>query len=177
MWDDPQLANLVGATQEAKKTERREARRREKEAEANMARSERRALREERRAERERAKTERNALGTFTGGVLLGDALESFDERRVLPHTGSHTTAFAWCTPILKDFSRRISPPTTRVQSPPSTPFNSASDAIELHPDVASYGKLPSSAWTLVAAARTAAGAEVSTRVPRAGAAAGGVRR
>ena len=66
------------------------------------------------------------------------------DERRVLPHTGSHTTAFAWCTPILKDFSRRISPPTTRVQSPPSTPFNSASDAIELHPDVASYGKLPS---------------------------------
>ena len=27
-----------------------------------------------------------------------------------------------------------------RLQSPPATPFNSASDAFELHPDVASYG-------------------------------------
>ena len=38
--------------------------------------------------------------------------------------------------PILKDFARRFSPPTPRFQSPPSTPFNSASDAFELHPDV-----------------------------------------
>ena len=44
--------------------------------------------------------------------------------RRVL-YTGSHTTPFARWTPILKDFSRLISPPTPRFQSPPSTPFNS----------------------------------------------------
>ena len=38
---------------------------------------------------------------------------------RCVPHTGLHTTPFAWCTPILKDFSRRFSPPITpRVQSP-----------------------------------------------------------
>jgi methionyl-tRNA synthetase len=40
------------------------------------------------------------------------------------PHTGPHTTASAWWTPILKDFARRISPPTPRFQSPPSTPFD-----------------------------------------------------
>ena len=40
----------------------------------------------------------------------------------------------------LRTFSRRLSPPTPRFQSPPSTPFNSASDAFELHPDVRSYG-------------------------------------
>jgi sugar lactone lactonase YvrE len=40
-------------------------------------------------------------------------------------HTGPHTTASAWWTSFLKDFSRRISPPTPRFQSPPSTPFNS----------------------------------------------------
>ena len=35
-------------------------------------------------------------------------------------HTGPHTTPFAWCTSILKDFSRRISPPRVpRFQSPP----------------------------------------------------------
>ena len=32
-----------------------------------------------------------------------------------------------WWTPILKDFRRRISPPTPRFQSPSSTPFNSNS--------------------------------------------------
>ena len=33
---------------------------------------------------------------------------EDVGVRRVLSHTGSHTTAFAWWTPILKDFSRRV---------------------------------------------------------------------
>jgi triosephosphate isomerase len=36
--------------------------------------------------------------------------------------------------------SRRISPRTPRFQRPPSTPFNSTSDAFQLHPDVRSYG-------------------------------------
>ena len=44
--------------------------------------------------------------------------------RRVL-YTGSHTIALAWWTPILKDFCRRVSPPTPRFQSPTSMPFNS----------------------------------------------------
>ena len=44
--------------------------------------------------------------------------------RSVLSHTGPRTTALAWWTPILKDFRRRLSPPTTRFQSPPSAPFN-----------------------------------------------------
>jgi hypothetical protein len=57
-------------------------------------------------------------------------------------YTGPDTTTFAWCTPILKDYlSRRISPPRVpRFQSrhnSTSTPFNAASDAFELHPDVA----------------------------------------
>ena len=33
---------------------------------------------------------------------------EDVGVRRVLSHTGSHTTAFAWWTPILKDFFRRV---------------------------------------------------------------------
>jgi predicted NAD/FAD-binding protein len=42
------------------------------------------------------------------------------------PYTGSHTTALAWWTPFLKDFSRCISPPNPRFQSRhTSTPFNS----------------------------------------------------
>ena len=43
---------------------------------------------------------------------------------------------------FLKDFSRRISPPRVpRFQSRhTSAPFNSASDAFQLHPDVRSYG-------------------------------------
>jgi 3-oxoacyl-[acyl-carrier-protein] synthase-3 len=53
------------------------------------------------------------------------------------PHTGSHTTALAWWTPILKDFCRRVSAPRVpRFQYPSSTPFNSASDAFQLHPDI-----------------------------------------
>ena len=55
-------------------------------------------------------------------------------------HTGSHTTASAMWTPILKDFCRRFSSPRVpRFQSPTSTPFNSASDAFQLHPDVRSH--------------------------------------
>ena len=42
-----------------------------------------------------------------------------------LSHTGPHTTALAWLTPILNDFSRRISPLIPRFQYPPSAPFNS----------------------------------------------------
>ena len=53
------------------------------------------------------------------------------------PHTGSHTTALAWWTPILKDFCRRVSAPRVpRFQYPSSTPFNSASDVFQLHPDI-----------------------------------------
>ena len=44
---------------------------------------------------------------------------------RCVLYTGPHTTALARWTPILKDFARRISPPTPRFQSPPSAPFNS----------------------------------------------------
>ena len=44
----------------------------------------------------------------------------------------------------LRTLPARISPPTPRFQSPPSTPFNSASDAFELHPDIiASRGTAP----------------------------------
>ena len=62
--------------------------------------------------------------------------------RCVLFHTGPHTTPHALCSPILKDFSRRFSPPTPRCfqSRRTSTPFNSASDAFQLHPDIALYG-------------------------------------
>ena len=40
------------------------------------------------------------------------------------PYTGPRTTASAMWTPILKDFARRVSPPSPRFQSPPPTPFN-----------------------------------------------------
>ena len=40
------------------------------------------------------------------------------------PYTEPHTTAFAWLTPFLKDFCRRLSQPTPRFQSPSSTLFN-----------------------------------------------------
>ena len=50
--------------------------------------------------------------------------------RRVLvPRTGPHTTAFAWCTPILKDFSSRVSLRPGSLGFNPDTPrrppFNS----------------------------------------------------
>ena len=63
-----------------------------------------------------------------------------FGGSRCVLYTAPHTTPFARWTPILKDFARRISPPAPRFQSPPWTPFNSASDAYELHPDIRSYG-------------------------------------
>ena len=44
---------------------------------------------------------------------------------RCVLYTGPHTTPHALCSPILKDFCRRLSPPTPRFRSPPSTPFNS----------------------------------------------------
>ena len=47
------------------------------------------------------------------------------DALRCVLYTGPHTTALARWTPILKDFARRISPPTPRFQSLPSAPFNS----------------------------------------------------
>ena len=37
-------------------------------------------------------------------------------EVRLLPETASHTTPFAWCTPFLKDFSRRLSSPALPFQ-------------------------------------------------------------
>ena len=87
---------------------------------------------------------------TFLVNVWLGykprgiDAFpeEAFDALTcVLSHTGYHTTASAMWTPILKDFCRRFSSPRVpRFQSPTSTPFNSASDAFQLHPDVRSHG-------------------------------------
>ena len=43
---------------------------------------------------------------------------------RCVLYTGPHTTALAMWTPILKDFARRISPPTPRFQFPPSMPLN-----------------------------------------------------
>jgi hypothetical protein len=46
-------------------------------------------------------------------------------ELRCVLYTGPHTIALARWTPILKDFCRRLSPPTPRFQYPPSAPFNS----------------------------------------------------
>ena len=72
-------------------------------------------------------------------GGRRGDDAAEVSASGAFSHTGSHTTASAWWTPILKDFlSWRISPPRVPrcFQSPPSTPFNSASDAFQLHPDV-----------------------------------------
>eukprot|EP00982_Pelagococcus_subviridis_P004344 29130-Pelagococcus_subviridis.AAC.8 len=65
--------------------------------------------------------------------------------------------------PFRRDFARRISPPTPRVQSPTSTPFNSASDAYELHPDIALYGTtLRLRPATLAAAAANGIAIEVA---------------
>tara|TARA_B100001142_G_scaffold313156_1_gene349366 strand:+ start:2069 stop:2317 length:249 start_codon:yes stop_codon:yes gene_type:complete len=60
----------------------------------------------------------------FHGDVSPGNNPMLYKARS--PHTGSHTTASAWCTPFLKDFARRITPPASRFQSRhTSTPFNS----------------------------------------------------
>jgi hypothetical protein len=63
--------------------------------------------------------------GTLDAMRALAASLAAAAAEWCVLYTGPHTTASAWCTPILKDFSRRISPPTPRFQSPPSTPFNS----------------------------------------------------
>jgi small GTP-binding protein len=93
----------------------------------------------------------RDPLGNFEGllperrpgddpaplGIIINkcDLLGVDEIRRVLSHTGSHATASARCTSILKEFSRCISPPTPWFQSRrASTPFNFASDAFQLHP-------------------------------------------
>ena len=57
----------------------------------------------------------RKALTCGGGGVSVV---------RCVLYTGSHTTALAWWTPILKDFARRVSPPTACFQSPPLAPLN-----------------------------------------------------
>ena len=79
------------------------------------------------------------------------------DTARSPIHTGPHTTASAWWTPILKDsLSRRFSPPRVpRFQRPPSTPFNSASDAFELHPDIIARTERPHSACSTSSRRRT----------------------
>jgi hypothetical protein len=79
------------------------------------------------------------------------------DTARSPIHTGPHTTASAWWTPILKDsLSWRFSPPRVpRFQRPPSTPFNSASDAFELHPDIIARTERPRSACSTSSRRRT----------------------
>ena len=58
--------------------------------------------------------------------------------RRVLSHTGPHTTAFAWCTPILEDFLSRRS-------------FRSAHPSLSLSiPDLRDAFQLPTDAFELV---------------------------
>ena len=60
-----------------------------------------------------------------TRDVATGEELFYDYQARSVMYTGHHTTAFAWCTPFLEDFSWRVSQPTPRFQSPPATPFNS----------------------------------------------------
>ena len=91
------------------------------------------ATRVHRRLLRLRAEHHRKRKSLFAWRAWSALAAEV---RRVLSHTGPHTTASASCSPILKDFflSRRGSPPRVPrwFQSPPLTPFNSASDAFRL---------------------------------------------
>jgi hypothetical protein len=92
-------------------------------------------------ARQQRARSQSRSSSTVLLLALLFVALYGF--LRCVLYTGPRTTASAWWTPILKDFtSRRISAPRVpRFQSRhTSTPFNSASDAFQLHPDVRSYG-------------------------------------
>jgi len=59
-------------------------------------------------------------LTAFTCGAtgVASDALlkNGAERWKVRIHTGSHTTPFAWCTPFLKDFSRRHSSPALPFQ-------------------------------------------------------------
>ena len=77
------------------------------------------------RREKQAAEAERGGR-IKTGGVLMWNP----NHVRLLPIRPRS----AWCTPILEDFSRRLSPPTPRFQSPPSTPFTGPTDAFQLHP-------------------------------------------
>eukprot|EP00982_Pelagococcus_subviridis_P013336 31241-Pelagococcus_subviridis.AAC.9 len=75
--------------------------------------------------------------GHREGRVFVQRAAVHGGEGAFYFHSGPHTTVFAWCTPILKDFtSRRFSPPNNPSLSTPDpmTPFKSASDAFQLHP-------------------------------------------
>jgi hypothetical protein len=71
-------------------------------------------------------------------------------EARSILRTGPHATASARRAPFLEDFLSRRAFVSLRPGSlafnprHASTPHDSASDAFELHPDVASYGRLPS---------------------------------
>jgi hypothetical protein len=77
------------------------------------------------------------AVSRIDGVLKALHALRAQGDRSVLSHTGPHTTAFAWCTPLLEDFtfspgdSLRPSPlafnPDTprRLSTPLLTPFNS----------------------------------------------------
>ena len=57
--------------------------------------------------------------GAARGCEFARDSIRDGVSGAFCPCTGPHTTAFAWCTPFLKDFlSRRVSPPTPRFQIP-----------------------------------------------------------
>ena len=68
----------------------------------------------------------RRAVPTFPNAVAC-EKLSCDESRRVLiDHTGPHTTASAWCTPILKDFCPAHLSAHTSLSIPThSTPFNS----------------------------------------------------
>ena len=72
------------------------------------------------RGVRDRTRDPRSVVDCGGGGTTVSAVHDGY-----VLYTGSHTTPMARWTPILKDFARRISPPTPRFQSPPSTPFNS----------------------------------------------------
>ena len=65
----------------------------------------------------------RAPLSPLSTNADANDARRRARVRCVL-YTGPHTTPFARWTPILKDFCRRVSPPTPRFQRPPAAPFN-----------------------------------------------------
>ena len=87
------------------------------------------------------AETAHAAVTTLAdaAGALI-DFLELYaHSRRVLLTLVPIRPRSAWRTPILKGFTRRISPPTPRFRSPPSAPVNSRPDGSERHPDVRSH--------------------------------------
>ena len=54
-----------------------------------------------------------NDVNEGRGAAAIRDAFAAFCDRG---ETASHTTPFAWCTPILEDFSRRHSSPALPFQ-------------------------------------------------------------